>query len=302
VITQRLACFGLLALASHIPVEGVAAIGGDQTPPAVRTPVDAGRDIFESTCASGMCHGSGGVGARGPSLKRPLSPELIRDTVQNGRPGTPMPAFKEVFDAGAETQLLAYVTWLSSGGRSPSGAAVIQAPAESAPAAARSGPAAPWLASNVSPQPVPIGSDAGDPRAGVAIFFDATKLYSCRSCHNYSGAGGPIGPDLAKLGKPSIEIYRSISQPRYAGAAYPAIVLTLRDGARVVGIKRDDTDDAVRVYDVSSVPPVSRRVKKSEIAEVLPVTASGIYDHTALPYSKQDLLDVSVFLGKTASP
>jgi putative heme-binding domain-containing protein len=145
---------------------------------------------------------------------------------------------------------------------------------------------------------VSVGADRGTPAAGVALFFDAARLDSCHSCHNYAGAGGPIGPDLAKLGKSALEIYRSISQPRMFSTAYPAIALTTRDGAHMVGIKRDETDEAFRLYDISSVPPVSRRVRKSDIVEERAITGAGIYDHTALPYSKQDLLDISAFLGQ----
>jgi len=47
--------------------------------PAVRAQVDAGQQLFATTCAN--CHGSAGKGAIGPALaKRDLSQELIRNT------------------------------------------------------------------------------------------------------------------------------------------------------------------------------------------------------------------------------
>jgi mono/diheme cytochrome c family protein len=293
------ACLALVALLIAVPaVRADAARGADRIPPPVRAQVDAGKEIFQSTCASGMCHGPGGMGGHGPSLKRVLAPDLIRETVQNGRPGTPMPAFKDLFDADAQAQLVAYVLWLSSDGKWPMGMVTVPASANGAVVAARRAAATPWLGSSVSSESIAVGSDKGNPRTGAALFFDATKLYSCRSCHNYSGAGGPVGPDLADLGKPAIDVYRSLSHADTASTAYPAILLTLRDGARMVGIKRDETSDALRIYDVSSVPPVSRRVRKSAVANVVSITGAGIYDHTALPYSKQELLDVSSFLGR----
>jgi putative heme-binding domain-containing protein len=129
------------------------------------------------------------------------------------------------------------------------------------------------------------------------LFFDATRLDSCHACHNYAGAGGPIGPDLAKLGRPAIQVLGAISQPRVPSTSYPAIELTLRDGTRLQGIERDESGEAIRLYDISSVPPVSRRFRKSEVLATRRSGDTGIYDHTALHYSRQDLLDLSAFLG-----
>ena len=98
----------------------------------------------------------------------------------------------------------------------------------------------------------------------------------CRNCHNYAGVGGPIGPDLATIDKIPFEIYRSITDAKMASPAYPVIALTRNDGSRKIGIKRDEDAGGVRYYDVSSTPPVSYRVPKSDIKEMISTTGPGI--------------------------
>jgi putative heme-binding domain-containing protein len=151
-------------------------------------------------------------------------------------------------------------------------------------------------------QPVEIGEDRGTPAAGAAVFFDATKLYSCRVCHSFADMGGPVGPDLGKLDRSPLQIYQSISRPKVVSVNFPALTLKLRDGTNAIGIKNGDTADAVEYFDLSALPPVKRTVIKTEIAETTQIRDAGIYDHTALPFTKQELLDVSAYLGKSAVP
>jgi putative heme-binding domain-containing protein len=258
----------------------------DTLPEAVRTQVGAGKQLFITACAN--CHGSTGMGAIGPPLaNRDLPIETIRETILKGRPGSPMPSFEDDFDANSQGAILAYVLWLTSGGRLPTGF-VVGRPV-GFPEASSTGR---------SSQPTAVGKDNGVPAIGAAIFFDATRLYSCRACHSYDKKGGPIGADLIGLHRTPLEVYRMITRPKVAASAYPAVLLVLRDGDRMRGIESDETDDTLNLFDVSSVPPVKRGVLKSEISEISAVKDSGIYDHTALPFSKQDLLDLSAFLGR----
>jgi mono/diheme cytochrome c family protein len=301
IAARMVAYVTLTACALHLSAQSAIVAPSEPVTQQVHSQVEAGARLFESTCASGMCHGSGGAGAHGPSLKRPLAPDLIRETLQNGRPGTPMPAFRDVFDSSQQAQLIAFVTSLGSNGKQPTSVVVIQGSPNSAPTAKQT-PSAPWLVGGTRSAAAAVAGGSGNPRAGVVLFFDATKLYSCHSCHTYGGAGGPLGPDLVKLEKSADEIYGSISRANIASPYYPAVILTLSDGSHLTGIKRDETEEALRIYDVSSVPPVSRRLRKSQLREITPITTAGIYDHTGLPYSKQDLLDLSAFLGKNSAP
>ena len=154
----------------------------------------------------------------------------------------------------------------------------------------------------MSSTPVEIGKDQGVPESGANIFFDATRLHGCSDCHSYDKKGGPVGPDLRSLDMTPLAVFRSISQSSPVPADYPAVTLTMRDGTRVTGIRAEESPDTLRLFDVSSEPPVLRTILKADIANRSAITDVGIFDHATLGYSKAQLLDLSAFLGKTSSP
>jgi cytochrome c55X len=278
---------GTLLLISHTASVAAMPAQDPDASAAVRAQVEAGKQLFAASCSN--CHGAGGKGAIGPALAdRGLAADLIRSTMLNGRVGTPMPPFKDDLDAKSQAQIMAYVLWITSAGRLPDAVVSSEPPAGSAGSA--TGP---------STLPIPIGTERGTPAHGAALFFDATQVRSCRACHSYGNKGGPVGPDLINTDKTPLEIYQRITRPKVAAAGFPAIAVELRDGSRVVGIRGEVTDELIQVFDVSSLPPVKRSILKSDVLKLSGVGDSGIYDHTTLPYSKQDLLDLSAYVGKT---
>jgi len=86
-----------------------------QTRPALAPPTDtaAGKQIFDSQCA--WCHGTDGDGGTGPNLRGKLSHatdlKSIADIIQNGLPGTEMPALG--LTERSSRQTAAYVQSLS---------------------------------------------------------------------------------------------------------------------------------------------------------------------------------------------
>ena len=60
-------------------------------------------------------------------------------------------------------------------------------------------------------------------------------------------------------------------------------------------MKRDESDQALRLFDVSGTPPVLRTLPRDAVArvEALPGPA---FDHGRLGYSRQELLDLAAFL------
>jgi putative heme-binding domain-containing protein len=250
----------------------------------VQMQVETGKQLYVTTCAN--CHGAGGKGALGPPLvDRGLELDTIRSTMMNGRVGTAMPPFKDALDAQSQSDIAAYVLWLSSGGRLPT-AVVASA---TAGASAGAGPTSELIA---------VGKAQGSPARGAALFFDATNIKSCRACHSYDKKGGPVGPDLSALNKTPVEVYRSISRANIPAAGFPVVTVSLPNGTEMAGVKSDETADAVSIFDVSSVPPIKRTFLKSEISAVTPQPDSGAFDHATLRFSKQDLLDASAYLGK----
>ena len=253
---------------------------------AIRVQVDAGRLLYAGACAN--CHGAAGKGAIGPALAdRDLTAELIRGTVLNGRVGTPMPPFKDDLDSKSLAQVLAYVQSITSAGRLPT--AVVST---ESPSGAGTGTSEP------SSQPVAVGTEHGVAARGAELFFDPTRIGSCRTCHSYANKGGPVGPDLSNDHKTRLQVLQCLTHPRLAAAAFPTLSLQLRDGTRVIGIASEETADFIRVFDVGSLPPVRRSLRKSDVKSRATVTDSGVYDHAELHYTRQELLDLSAFLGR----
>ena len=138
----------------------------------------------------------------------------------------------------------------------------------------------------------------GSAAAGRELFYDDAEPEECAICHTYRGRGGTIGPDLTGMSDRSPdEILERITKPRSAGEGrYVTVVLTTRDGQRYVGIKRDENKERIRVYDASSMPPVSRAFQKSDIVEVNVLDRSVMPADYASRYSQKQLLDLVAFL------
>ncbi len=173
-------------------------------------------------------------------------------------------------------------------------AASAQSPGSSGPPGAPSPtpPAMKPSASNVA------GEVHGDPAAGRAIFFDAGQTENCRFCHTLGDRGGHVGPDLRKVATmPARDLFLRIVAPRSAaGSAFAAIAVTMKDGQRFVGVKRDEAPDAMRLYDTSSVPPVLRTLLKTSVAAINEADEPAMPSDYASRYSLKQLLDLVAFV------
>lgn len=243
--------------------------------------VAAGKQLFETTCAASTCHGSGGVGATAPKLvDRNFSLDHVRAALLNGRPGTAMPAFKDLFDADMMASVTAYVLSISTGGRW----------ATAIPVAPENKTAKPF------PARVAVGKAWGSPAAGYTVFYDATQMTACRTCHSYRDNGGPVGPDFATLSQTPQKIFEILTKPGAANPDYP--VLDVRTKGHIyTGVKHVDVDGVLRIIDVTIVPPVVRTFMADNVVEIVPHTAPDVFNHAVLHYSVQQLLDVAAFLG-----
>lgn len=246
----------------------------------VRAQIAEGKQLFVTSCAS--CHGATGGGAIAPAIAgRNESLAVIRNTIANGRTGTPMPPFKDAFDAKSLAALAAFALSLSSNGKEPTSLVPVEASANKADAS----------------KPIAVGSEQGVPARGAALFFDPTRIGSCRACHSFENKGGFVGPDLSTLGRTSVQVLESLTHAKQASAAFPAAKFKFTDGSELVGVKGESTGNTVVIYDIASLPPVKRSVPRSDIRESSDVAGSGIYDHAALKLSRQDMLDLSAYLG-----
>ena len=238
--------------------------------------VAQGGNLFSITCSSSFCHGEAGVGARGPSLRnRNFPPDFVRNTVLNGRSGTPMPSFKASLSQAELEMIVGYVMSLSPNNH-----------------AEDTGPAAP---APITP-PAPLSAKA---QAGQAIFFDLSRPGACAACHSYRSEGGPVGPDLTGIAKrPPRDIYQAMVKPTVPNADYTMVSVATADGMTATGILKAKTDGAVQIYDLSSAPPVLRSFYGAKVG---PAPATPPYAHDLGSLSKDDLAALITYL-KSAEP
>jgi PQQ-dependent dehydrogenase (methanol/ethanol family) len=192
----------------------------------------AGRRLYDQTCQS--CHGPAGQGERAPALDRGAFTRGNEDgdlfhTIRAGVPGTQMPPFPALSDEQT-WQLVTYVRSLTA--------------AAPAPAAAAS---------------------SGDAAAGESIFFGKA---GCARCHEVNGRGGIVGPDLSTAGRlPAAMLRTKIVTPGAAvqsgrGAAAPQVIaVTLADGRRIRGVRRNEDTFTAQIVDESGALHVVDKLK-----------------------------------------
>jgi putative heme-binding domain-containing protein len=266
--------------------------------------VAAGKAAYDTSCGNDYCHGPQGEGGGAPSLReRRYTSQFLTRVIADGVPSTPMPGFSRKMTPDEIAHIVAYVLTLTSSGAPAASGATADQTRAGPPFQNRVGPPVQG-GLNVRPErpdlhaPTRAGEVRGDPAAGRAIFFDAGQTGNCRFCHTVAGRGGDVGPDLSKVAtKPPRDLFLSIVAPRAdAGSAFAAIAVTMKDGQRFVGVKRDETADALRLYDTSSVPPVLRSLRKANVSSVDNAGAAAMPGDYASRYSLQQLLDLVAFV------
>ncbi|MEP7342199.1 MAG: c-type cytochrome [Acidobacteriota bacterium] len=279
--------------------------------PDQKTIIENGRRIFSGSCSVGYCHGLNGAGGGGPKLAgRKFSVKYLTQVITDGVPETTMPGFKNNLSKEQLANLIAYVQSLAtasateatgSGGSGASAEApVVQ---EHFPTPGPKTDAKPEVAAAAKPVTITKEDRAlmGDAAAGRELFFGTNETTNCRVCHTVAGIGGKVGPDLTGLAaKPAKEILQSITSPHVSvDAKYAGVTITLKDGSRFTGIRRDEDQTIIRLYDTSSLPPVSRAFLKSEVAKTEMLKTSAMPADYGTKYSRKQLLDLVGFL-KTA--
>ena len=263
----------------------------------------AGSKLFNPTCSNSYCHGKEGVGGTAPTLRgKTYTADYLTKVISDGVPGTPMPAFKNSHAKKEIEQLVTYTLWLS---KQASGKPLPPLPAEKT----KSGGEPPPGLAKEEGKPVANSrtSDAsglhGDVAAGRFLFFDSATTLSCRACHTFQGRGGKLGPDLSAAGSKSArELYQSITSPNLAITPnYEQVAVTTRDGERIIGIKREEDNEVLKLFDTKTIPPVTRSILKSAIVSREPIGGSPMPGDYATRFTQKQLLDLLAFLRSTSS-
>lgn len=265
--------------------------------------IENGRRIFTGSCSMGYCHGLNGAGGGGPKLAgRKLSLKYLTMVISEGVPETTMPSFKDKFSKEQFADLLVYLQSLATGSAGESKDE--PAATEHLPTASNKAEAKPEVAAVSKPATITKEDRElmGDPSAGRELFFGTNEITNCRVCHTVAGIGGKVGPDLTGIAaKPAKEILQSITTPNASvDEKYAALNVTLKGGQRFTGIKRDEDETTIRLYDTSSLPPVSRAFLKSEVVKTEQMKTSPMPGDYGTKYSRKQLLDLVGFLKTTA--
>jgi mono/diheme cytochrome c family protein len=312
---------------------GVASSRGSGQEPTRDELIVAGRRVFAGSCGMAYCHGSDGAGGSGPRLRdRGFTAARLTKVITDGIPGTSMPAFGKGLKPEQITQLVAYLLSVNrelpgpenlkpknskedeaarrresaSNGLDPhllGGRGGSQPGTAGQEAGAASGGVGSPARAVVVPR---AGGVIGDWRSGQELFFGADKIGNCRACHTLHGRGGKVASDLSRLSEATpAEIMRRLLAPRVAESVeswqFGLIMVTLKSGERVTGIRRDESEGGLRVFDTATLPPVSRNYLREEIAKVERGAVSGCPGDYAAKFTLRQLLDL-IALVKTVDP
>ncbi len=271
--------------------------------------VEAGRQLYAGSCGNSYCHGSEGKGGGGPVLRdRVFRAGYLRSIITDGSDGTPMPGFQKRMTAQEINQVVAYLLSLSPGkGDKPEQAfAAKPAPAASNAANEHFNQTQDKPKTETANQPPQVNLSVtsnganirGDAQVGRSLFFDQTNANNCSACHSVNGVGGKVASDLSRLREqPPRQLALRILTPQNSEPArYGLLQVTTRGGEKVVGIKRDEDAESLRLYDTSSRPPISRSFLKAEIATTEKLLTAPCPGGDAEKFTVKQLLDLLAFL------
>ena len=237
--------------------------------------IASGSELFAKNCAVGYCHGSEGRAGRGPRLRDKVwNADKLFGVIHDGIPNTTMPPWKDILPEKDIWSVVAYV--ISIGAAESEAAGSIQLS-------------------------VSGGSDllTDEARKGRELFFDLMNEKRCSVCHRLGSTGAPIGPDLAAAvrKKSAEQTRRDILEPQAAIAeGFEQIVVNTMQGERIAGLKKEETDEFVRLYDTASIPAPLRTIYKDE------VKSRGTERRSAMPagyrsvYSDEELAAIIAYL------
>jgi mono/diheme cytochrome c family protein len=178
--------------------------------------VEAGAKVYQAYCAVAYCHGPAGTAGRAPQLAgKDFQARFVFGVVLNGIAGTGMPGFTKQLKTDEIEAVMQYV--MSLKGEAP-----------------------------VAVGDARAGKRVVPPEAarGRALFFDATRLGNCGSCHEVDGWGVAVA-ERKKDG-------RVVTVRGEGGEVFPGVVA-------------EETARWVVVWDLGARLPVRRRFRAGTV-------------------------------------
>jgi hypothetical protein len=82
---------------------------------------------------------------------------------------------------------------------------------------------------------------------------------------------------------------------------YATVAVTLKNGDKILGVKKEEDGESIRIYDTSELPAVLRTVQKSDILAVQNRDEAVMPKDYASIYTVKQLLDLVTFLKSSES-
>jgi putative heme-binding domain-containing protein len=138
-------------------------------------------------------------------------------------------------------------------------------------------------------------SDAKTPEQaarGQAIFFDENVVAHCGSCHSLAGKGTAVGPDISRLARLSP---RGILTAIRATSTQYVQTVKLKTGSDFPGIPAAKDTRTLQYYDLSSKPPVLRKLQQEEVVSM---RENSTWKHppSYAGFTAQQLADVIAYI------
>ena len=270
---------------------GLSVLWGQSEASAGSDTITDGAILFAKNCSVGYCHGKGGRAGRGPRLRgRTFSNRYLYRTIEEGIPASSMGGWKDLLSEAQIGALVAYIHSLAE----PQAHAVAPIVAPIALPPSPNGAPTPMAVMRATQTP----ALTGDPALGRQLFFESTQRHSCGSCHQVDGTGGTVGPDLTSLStRSAAEILLDIVFPDAVLLdRWKLIELQTVDGEKLQALHVGNSTKRVKVYDVSSSPPVLRAIKKEKIKSTRPLERSAMPFDYGERYTLKQLLDLVSYL------
>ncbi len=139
-----------------------------------------------------------------------------------------------------------------------------------------------------------VNTQPGDVRRGHQVFGSAKA--ACVTCHKVHYVGGPVGPDLTKIGgiRSDRDLLEAIVFPSASFVrSYEPVKVQTKDGKTFSGILKKDAADEV-ILTVNATDEV--RLSRKDIDEITPGTVSIMPAGLDQQLTPQELADLVAFL------
>jgi putative heme-binding domain-containing protein len=272
----------------------IGAVFAQGSRPDVKDPklIAEGDAVFAKSCSIPYCHGKEGTAGRAPALNnRKWDIAQLHQVVLKGVPNSSMPNWDDKLSEREIWAAVAYVLSISADATPDKHA--------SPPPAVQSGRTAqPAVSAGALPE-----SLVGLPSRGEELFF-APGEKGCAGCHTIDGKGVAVGPDLTGYSRKSaMELYRDIVFPgAHVDPAQQLLRITMKDGEKIAGLKKEETAAAIRVFDLGGSPPVLRRLAKDQIHQIEVQAQSAMPSRYGEILTLRQLLDLVSFLKSSGAP